>query len=204
MIREAAVDLGLATKETVESFSTTSIRRGNQVTTEQEVQKFRAMRNTDNGWAKASFVPLQHYTPESVALAPGPLFWDLEAANRKYDTTMKEIIFTKLNSKMCPQCGFPITNNTISCDCKGCYDIITHASSKAHVAHGVNCWRRGQRKHGPLPPDVLERCMNEWRVHRPPPKPALNGRGPGTTSSETSAIKNCISCRSVMYTEMYR
>ena len=55
-------------------FTSTSIRRGNALTTEVDVQRLRAERNKQFAWAPHSEVDLKHYCPEGVMVQPGPLF----------------------------------------------------------------------------------------------------------------------------------
>ena len=47
-------------------FTSTAIRRGNALTTEQEVQRIRSQRNLACAWAQRSTVALLHYCPPTV------------------------------------------------------------------------------------------------------------------------------------------
>ena len=65
-------------------FTSTAIRRGNALTTEVEVAKFRSQRNLANAWSHKSTVALSHYCPATVMVQPGPLFTNSIHMEKKY------------------------------------------------------------------------------------------------------------------------
>lgn len=164
MVRRCAAMLGLAEGERLRLYTTTSLRRGNQAVTEQQVALFRAQRNKDNGWAKTSWVPLQHYTPDSVALAAGPLFWDISGCTEAFEAACSAHLVARFSRRLCTECGFPFDAEQGKCACHACNDIArlrgTGVSTK--YAHDKTCWRRGARRHGAFPPEVADRLRKAW------------------------------------------
>jgi hypothetical protein len=167
MVRRCASDQGLAVGGKLLLYSSTSIRRGNQAITEELVAKFRSQRNKDNGWAKDSFVPQLHYTPESVSLAPGPLFWEVAACNLKLQQALAETGLARFNRMMCRVCAFPFPAGDKCCSCAACKQS-SQIGRKAIVNIAHTCWRKGKRGKAwrELPPDAHVLATARWAVHR--------------------------------------
>ena len=64
-------------------FTSTSIRRGNALTTEIEVQNLREQRNLTCAWAHKSRVALSNYCPWTVMVQPGPLFTNVDEVEER-------------------------------------------------------------------------------------------------------------------------
>ena len=158
------VALKIDSAERLHLYSTTSVRVANNVLTEQHIQRFRAQRNAALGWAAASTTPMSHYTPDTIALARGPLFWDIGAANAKIHAASASAVLTLLNSKTCTVCGFPFDDGATACACAGCTDINAKrgTTSKSSVAHDVNCWRTRGGRVGMLPADIEIELRSAW------------------------------------------
>ena len=91
---------GLArTVEELGQFTSTSIRRGNAITTEVEVQRLRAQRNKQFAWGAKSPTPRKHYCPEGVMLQPGSLFLDTEEIDRKCYEILAQVILDRNTNK---------------------------------------------------------------------------------------------------------
>ncbi len=59
------------------------------------------------GWGKSSDTPWKHYTTESAALAPGPLFWEVEMSGKAFDMAVGYFKHEKFTNRMCRQCARP-------------------------------------------------------------------------------------------------
>ena len=160
IIRGCVGTLGLEGGDPLKAqlYTSTSIRVGNTNLTEESVARYRAQRNKDLGWVKDSTVPLSHYTSDSVALAPGPLFWDIGDCDANFDNHVHSHQVQKFTSMMCTQCGAP------SCSCKYCRDRArfkaTGAASNPKGSH--TCWKAGVRTSGAMPAVVAEDMANRW------------------------------------------
>ena len=161
-IQSMVVSMDIATSEKSGLYTTTAIRRGNQAVTEAQVQKYRQQRNKDCGWAKDSFVPQKSYTPDTVALAPGPLFWDIKQSNEALRKASLHMRVALLNKRSCKECGMPVCLASNECKCAGCNEIIASrgSGSKARLSHSACCWRKGQRRHTKALP---KKVWDEWR-----------------------------------------
>ena len=148
-IQDMVASMDIATTEKARLYTTTAIRRGNQAVTEAQVQKYRQQRNKDCGWAKDSFVPQKSYTPDVVALAPGPLFWDIQQSNEALRKASLHMRVSLMNKRACKECGMPVCSARNACTCEGCNEILANrgSGSKARISHAASCWRKGQRRH---------------------------------------------------------
>lgn len=156
MLQYAVGAMGWDSSDRLHLYTTTCVRVGNQAATEQEVSHFRAQRNKDCGWAKDSHVPLTHYTPDAIAQAPGPLFWDHEGEKEAYQRACKEYLVQKWNKIICTECGTPFLFDAGRCACDGCAQLmkVRGSGTKASKPHGDFCWRKGGRKPTAVPDGV--------------------------------------------------
>ena len=166
LIQRMVAMMGYATEDRVLLYTSTSIRRGNQALTEVLVQKFRAQRNHSLGWASGSQVPEQHYAPEAIVLAPGPLFWDIESINVELRATTRRCRLNKFSGQLCTECAFPFKEGEAKCWCTACVELSESRGSttKPKRAHNDGCWRKGARRHGQLPQDIRQKLFEAWRA----------------------------------------
>ena len=155
MIRVCVSSLGLESgdPDKVQLYSSTSIRTGNTNLTEEAVARYRAQRNKEMGWVKDSTVPLTHYTSDSVALAPGPLFWDIAACDANYDLHVHDIQLRKFTLMLCTQCGAPFPQGAASCGCRYCVEKAkARAAGKSTNPKGRHtCWKVDVNTSGVMP-----------------------------------------------------
>ncbi len=101
--------------------------------------RYRQQRNRELGWGAGSWVPLKHYTRDEVtlffskkenqshfclhrevALAPGPLFWDIEASDIAVSRCTALTEHVRFGKRMCTQCAFPFPDGQHRCSCAYC------------------------------------------------------------------------------------
>ena len=145
---------GLAkTYDDLLQFTSTSIRRGNAITIEMEVQRLRAQRNKQFAWGPDSPNPRQHYCPEGVILQPGSLFLDTEEIDRKCTLVIRQAVLEKHTKDLCQRCGFP--------DCK--CDACSQSLGTGHSKQKHTCWLP---HYGPHPYTVGQDPILNRRVPR--------------------------------------
>ena len=165
MLRGCVTALGLESDpHKVKLYNSTSIRVGNTNLTEASVAQFRAQRNRQLGWADGSRMPEVHYTSASVALAPGPLFWDIEACDAKFDQHVRESQLKKFSSMLCTQCGSPFPANSAACDCAYCSEKARYraAGSGTNPKCKHTCWRAQVKTSGVMPEEVKSELVSKW------------------------------------------
>lgn len=95
-VQDCAKFCGLAkTMEELRQFTSTSIRRGNAMGIEVEVQRLRATKAKQFAWSPRSSTPRKHYCPEGVLLQPGPLFLDYERIDMRCLEVLGQAILEK-------------------------------------------------------------------------------------------------------------
>jgi hypothetical protein len=159
MVRTCVKVLQLAPDNKLVNYSSTCIRRGNQETTEAMIQRFRAQRNLDMGWAKESWVGPTHYTPDNVAVAPGPLFWDVADCNARLQYAMADEFLIQFTAVLCKACGSP------SCTCLACMDLVRRGMDK-NPKDSHSCWRQQKgSKAGRMVEIATDRLKEAWAEH---------------------------------------
>ena len=142
-----------STVHELKQWTSTSVRRGNAVTIEVEVQRLRAQRNKQFAWGPASPTPRKHYCPEGVILQPGSLFLDTEDIDRKCIQVIGQAFLEKHTKVLCQRCGFP------DCKCHACSQSLgTGHSKQKHT-----CWLL---HYGPHPYTVGQDPILNRRVPR--------------------------------------
>ena len=107
-------------------YTSTSIRRGNALTTEMEVSKIRSQRNLACAWSQNSTVALTHYCPLAVMVQPGSLFF---GEDKKHQELFAQMVLNQYQDLLCKRCGFP------SCKCTACGQL---GRGSARMKH--QCW----------------------------------------------------------------
>ena len=175
-VRQCAETLGKATTpEQAKAFTTTSVRRGFALVTEETVQRYRQQRNYPGGWAKQSNLQEKVYCPENARYMAGPLYWDREATDANFEDFFAMQNFEKFSAMLCAYCGLP------NCECAVC-----NAGGKAgHKMTAHTCWRSGkagqQPKYDPVEqrPEEKEQLLQQrkqaWTAVGCPTTPLWGG-----------------------------
>ena len=175
-VRHCALTLGRATTpEEAKAFTTTSVRRGFAVETEEGVQRYKQQRNYQGGWARQSNLQEKVYCPENAKYMAGPLYWDKEATDAHFEHFFAMHNFEKFSALLCAYCGLP------NCECVGC-----NAGGKAgHKMQAHSCWRAGktgqQPKYDPVKQrpheeeQLLQQRQEAWEAVGSPTTPLWDG-----------------------------
>ena len=161
LIQEAVCTMKYADETRSKLYTTTSIRVGNNVVTEDQVRRYRAQRYKQLGWAANSSAPLTHYTPDSVALAPGPLFWDIEELDTRFLDAIKLKRKKEFAAILCVECGMPFGEGKAECFCDGCNSRRKTRGTSTHsnVGHSIRCPRFGKTRPSTTPP---QQVLDAW------------------------------------------
>ena len=101
-----------------------------------------------DGGEPAPPAPLNNYTPDSIAIAPGPLFWDIEATNDEFQGAIECHLKQGFAKRLCTECGMPFDEGKTRCFCDGCdsRSKMRGTSTNSNVNHCPRCPRYGGRR----------------------------------------------------------
>ena len=109
------------TERDLDTYSSTSVRRGISATLTREVRDLVSNTHGARGRAPNSLIDFTVYTPDSVLTEPGPLFGNVQEIEAKFNAYMKACFDCIKEQLLCRVCG------------------TSHSSDHEKLPHGLIC-----------------------------------------------------------------
>lgn len=179
-VQKCATQLHLPTsKAHLRSFTSQSVRVGVSSEVAKQLRESLVDQNKLHGRASSSLMDCSTYVPDSVLMAPGPLFGDALGIKQKFDTYIQSHFDNIKEELLCACCGYP------ACTCERCsFEVGSESKSSAskRCSKKHTCWlpkQRGRKANAGPPED--DKCSTErlsaWKAFGVESAPCWAGRG---------------------------